>query len=49
MQCDGVTWYFQYTVVYGALFIIDPKIILFLVIDGAQAIDIQINPHEIGF
>ena len=49
MQCDGVTWYFQDTVVYGALFIIDPKIILFFVIDGAQAIDIQINPHEIGF
>ena len=49
MQCDRVTWYFQDTVVYSALFIIDPKIILFFVIDGAQAINIQINPHEVGF
>jgi len=49
MQCDGVTWYFQDTVVYGALFIVDPKIILLFIIDGAQAIDIQINPHEIDF
>ena len=48
MKCDRVTWYFQNTIVYGALFIVDPKIILFFVINWSQALDIQIHPHQIS-